>query len=81
MFKSDLWDVDSLSRINISYSASALISEPSMVAFKRQCRHELPSLRFKSAAKFFLQAPGAVCISNDGRRKVDRRGTYAGQIS
>ena len=51
------------------------------MASQRQCRQERPALRFKSTAKLFLQAPGAVYICNGGRRKVDGKGTSAGQIS
>ena len=64
-----------------SDSATALISECSRLTCQRKCRQEVPSLRMKSTAKFFLQAASAVCPSNDGRRKVDRKGTSAGQIS
>ena len=60
---------------------TALISESSGIASQRQCRHERPSLRFKSTAKFLLQAPGDVYICNGRRIKVYRKGTSAGQIS
>ena len=62
-------------------SGTALISESSGMVSQRQCRQERPFLRFKSAAKLFLQVPGAVYICNGGRRKVDRKGTSAGRIS
>ena len=81
MFEADLWNVNSLSSTNFFGSGTALISESSGLASQRQCRQERPALRFKSTANFFLQALGAVYICNDGRRKVDRKGTSAGGIS
>ena len=65
----------------LSDSATALILESNMMASQRQRRHDRPSLRLKSTAKSFLQAPGTVCIFDDGRRKVDRRATSADRIS
>ena len=62
-------------------SGTVLISKSSGIASQRQCPTERPALRFKSTAKFLLQAPGAVYICNGGRRKVDRNGTSAGRIS
>ena len=62
-------------------SGPALIPESSGIASQRQCRKKRPALRFKSTAKFFLQAPGAVYICNGGRIKVDKKGTSVGRVS
>ena len=62
-------------------SGTALISESSEIASQRRWCQERPSLRFKSTAKFLFQTPSG-CIHNNGeRRKVDRKGTSARQIS
>ena len=82
IFEADLWDVDSLSRTNtfrFSHWVNIGVQHDGFPAPVPSWLRS--SLRLKSTAKFFLQAPSAVCICNDGRRKVDRRGTSAGRIS
>ena len=78
MFEVDLWNIDSLS--GTIFSARALISDSSRIAFQHQCRHEMPSLRFKSTGKS-LQVSTDVYICNGWRRKVDRKGASDGWIS
>ena len=50
MFEMDLWNIDSLS--STIFSARALISDSSRIAFQHQCRQEKPSLRFKRTGMF-----------------------------
>ena len=79
MFEVDLWNIDSLSCMH-HFSARALISDSSRIAFQHQCRQEKPSFRFKSIGKF-LQVSTDVYICNGWRRKVDRKGASDGRIS
>ena len=72
MFEADLRNVDSLSSTNFFLGlGTALILESSGIASQRQCRQERPALRFKSTAKFLLQAPGG-CIHLKWREEKSR---------
>ena len=77
MVEADSWNVDRVSSaICFSGLGTALISESSRVPFQCQCRQDRPSLLFKRTKSFFFKRPATVC-----RRKVNKKGTSAGQIS